>query len=346
MCFLYFFILNTWNFLSWEKCYKNVYRIQIRVLKSILLKDTRSALKMQKLLIKSHSARLLAIRFVTQIGLKKKISGVDGKLSLTYAERVSMNEFLFYNSFNWRPQKMKRMIFNTKNDVLETIILDIPTISDRIWYTLIGFAIFFPNQYLFSARSFMSCEVRAVHELQQLLFLNLNTSSFGVQKRILIIEFKKVYEKFDIDKLFKKLIAPRGIKIGIFRSIKLGLKIRFSENIDDVSFLSNFLMESLFFGIESLHDSFRCGYLLLLILKPFDNERIIIKKVKDFLLDLGLVEFFVKIDMYSSFMGFDFLNWHFKIGLNGFLSCFPSLHSYRSFLKRVKFIIKCECDTI
>ena len=35
--FFNFFILNTWNFLSWEKCYKNIYRIQTRVLKAILV---------------------------------------------------------------------------------------------------------------------------------------------------------------------------------------------------------------------------------------------------------------------------------------------------------------------
>lgn len=301
---------------------------------------------MQKLLINSHSARLLAIRFVTQVGLKRKISGVDGKLSLTYAERVSMNDFLLYNSFNWKPQKMKKMIFNIQNDTSETIVVDIPTISDRIWYTLIGFAVSFSNQYIFSARSFIISEIRAVHEFQQLLFLNLNSSSFGIQKRILIIEFKKVYEKFDTDKLLKKLVAPRGIKVGIFRSIKLGLKLRFSEKIDDISSLSNFLVENLFSGIESLHDSFRCGHLLLLLLKPLDNEKTIIKKLKDFLSDLGLVEFFVKINIHSSFTGFDFLHWHFKVSLNGFLSCFPSLENYRFFMKRVKFIIKCELDRI
>lgn len=331
--------LNTWNFLSWEKCYKNIFRIQKRILKSILVGDVKSALKMQKLLIKSYSARLLAIRSVTQISLKKKVSGVDGKLSLTYAERVNMSNFLFYNSFNWKPQKLRKMKFNLQDSNLETVILDIPTISDRIWYTLIGFAIRSSNQYLFSGRSFFLPEISSIHEFQQLLFLNLNSFSCGIQKRILIVEFKKLYEFFDVNKLLRKLIAPRGVKVGIFRSIKLGLRPSFSENLDDINYLSNFLADMLFYGIESLHDSFRCGHLLLLILKPFDSEKVIIKKIKNFLMDLGLIDVFVKINIYSSFTGFDFLYWHFKVNLNGFLSCFPSFDSYRSFLKRIKFII-------
>lgn len=334
---MFFLILNTWKFLSWENCHINIFRIRKRIVKSLLVGDNKTALKLQKLLIKSNSARLLSIRSVTQVSLKKKISGIDGKLSLTFAERLSLNDFLFYTALNWKPQKLKKVTFNLEAG--GSIIYDVPTISDRIWHTLVGFAIFSANQYIFSSKSFSMSEVYSIHELQRLLLLNLNSLSFGIQKRVLIVEFKQTYTKFDIDKLLTKMIAPRGIKIGIFRSIKLGLKPAFFEKSDSVNFFSIFLADILFCGIESFHRSFRCGPFFLLLLKPLDNEKVIIKNIKNYLLQFGIRDSIVKICIHSPFIGFDFLNWHFKLCINGFLICVPSLSNYRLFLRRIKFII-------
>lgn len=74
--------LYSWNSLSWKKSQNNLYFLQKRIFKSILVGDIKRALRIQKLIIYSNSARLLAIREVTQVHLSRKISGIDGKTSL------------------------------------------------------------------------------------------------------------------------------------------------------------------------------------------------------------------------------------------------------------------------
>ena len=47
------------------------------------------AINLQKLIVKSRSARLLAIRQVTQLNSGKKTAGVDGKASLSFKKGLN-----------------------------------------------------------------------------------------------------------------------------------------------------------------------------------------------------------------------------------------------------------------
>jgi RNA-directed DNA polymerase len=56
-----------WKNLNWKKFPKNLFRLQRRVYKAVQVGDKRKARSLQKLILKSQSARLLAIRQVTQL---------------------------------------------------------------------------------------------------------------------------------------------------------------------------------------------------------------------------------------------------------------------------------------
>jgi retron-type reverse transcriptase len=56
--------------------------------------DKAKVLNLQKLILRSRSARYLAIRQVTQLNAGKKTAGVDGKASLTHQERFEENAIL------------------------------------------------------------------------------------------------------------------------------------------------------------------------------------------------------------------------------------------------------------
>ncbi|NJM74043.1 MAG: RNA-dependent DNA polymerase, partial [Scytonema sp. RU_4_4] len=83
-----------WINLPWRKLRKNLFRLQCRVWKAIRVNDRKRALSLQKLILKSRSARLLAIRQVTQLNAGKKTAGIDGKKSLTFKERFDLEEIL------------------------------------------------------------------------------------------------------------------------------------------------------------------------------------------------------------------------------------------------------------
>lgn len=66
--------------LSWKDSFNLLFKLQKRLFKSVYVSDKKKYLILQKLILQSNCARLLAIREVTQLSLDKKIPGVDGKL--------------------------------------------------------------------------------------------------------------------------------------------------------------------------------------------------------------------------------------------------------------------------
>ncbi len=62
-----------WEQLPWKKLEVTVYRMQKRIFQASKRGDTKTVHKIQKLLMKSEAARLLAVRRVTQDNQGKKM---------------------------------------------------------------------------------------------------------------------------------------------------------------------------------------------------------------------------------------------------------------------------------
>lgn len=56
-----------WKKIPWKKLRRNLFRLQVRVYKAIRAGDKRKAKSLQKLILKSYAARMLAVRQVTQL---------------------------------------------------------------------------------------------------------------------------------------------------------------------------------------------------------------------------------------------------------------------------------------
>src|ERR1700692_2965586 len=81
---------EAWRNLPWRKLEKHVYRIQKRIYRASQRGNQKAVHKLQKLLMKSEAARLLAVRRVTQDNQGKKTAGVDGVKSVKPQERLVM----------------------------------------------------------------------------------------------------------------------------------------------------------------------------------------------------------------------------------------------------------------
>ena len=57
----------------------------------------------------SLAARFLAIRQVTQLNAGKKTAGIDGKASLTFKERLELNETIKAKANNWKHQGLREI---------------------------------------------------------------------------------------------------------------------------------------------------------------------------------------------------------------------------------------------
>ena len=76
-----------WQDLPWKKIHRHVFRLQKRMYRATQRGEVRRARKLQKLLVKSWYARLLAVRRISQDNRGKKTAGVDGVKLLTPAGR-------------------------------------------------------------------------------------------------------------------------------------------------------------------------------------------------------------------------------------------------------------------
>ena len=65
--------------------------------KAIRAGDYHKARSIQKLTLKSTSARLLAIRQATQLNTGRKTAEIDGKASLNFEERFALEKLLKSN---------------------------------------------------------------------------------------------------------------------------------------------------------------------------------------------------------------------------------------------------------
>nr|AST09028.1 ycf13 [Eutreptiella pomquetensis] len=330
--------LDLWKYLSWETCSYNLYRLQNRMFKSLVLGDIRTVLQVQKLIMRSNSARFLAIREVTQVNVDKKISGIDGKISLTFTERFELNEYLRLNANNWKPQVLK-MIPNLRKDGT-TKFLKVATIADRTWQCLIIFML--EPLYQAQVRPYI-CGVSSPYsyfELQKFLFINLNVKAHGIQKRVLEVNLTGCFHSINLGLLMHKAIAPRGVKLGLYRTLQIGFTPEFSKDI----FLSRLGLNSLLSdialnGIESIHPCIRYADTVIFILKPLDSGKVIVEKLNSFLINIGLDISCKKVKFLSSLMGFNFLGWHFRVFSNGNFRCTPSVENYKTFKRKIKHIV-------
>src|SRR5713101_5641000 len=81
---------ESWRKLPWRKLEQHVYRIQKRIFRAEQRGNVRAVHKLQKLLMKSRAARLLAVRRVTQDNQGKRTAGIDGIKSVQPKQRFEM----------------------------------------------------------------------------------------------------------------------------------------------------------------------------------------------------------------------------------------------------------------
>src|SRR5262245_65905941 len=80
--------------MPWKKVQRHVFRLQKRMYRATQRGAIRTARKLQKLLIKSWYAWLLAVRRVTQDNRGKHTTGIDGVKSLNPVQRWYLDKTL------------------------------------------------------------------------------------------------------------------------------------------------------------------------------------------------------------------------------------------------------------
>jgi RNA-directed DNA polymerase len=122
---------EAWNKLPWRKLEKHCFRMQKRIYRASQRGNTRAVHKLQKLLMKSEAARLLAVRRVTQDNQGKKTAGIDGVKNVKPQDRLTLVAQI--HPKHWKHQKPKpvRRVWIPKPGKAEKRPLGIPTMLER-----------------------------------------------------------------------------------------------------------------------------------------------------------------------------------------------------------------------
>ena len=116
-----------WSDIPWRKLEKNIYKLQKRIYKASRRGDVKLVRRLQKLLIKSWSAKCLSVRRVTQDNKGKKTAGVDGVKNVHPKQR-----FAFVNKLTLGLKVAPtRRVWIPKPGKKEKRPLGIPTMYDR-----------------------------------------------------------------------------------------------------------------------------------------------------------------------------------------------------------------------
>jgi RNA-directed DNA polymerase len=149
-------VSEAWNKLPWRKLEQHVYRIQKRIYRANQHGKKRTVHKLQKLLLKSKAAQLVAVRRVTQDNQGKKTAGVDGVKSVNPKGRFALAKSI--HPKHWRHHKSRpvRRVWIPKPGKAEKRPLGIPTMRERSKQALAKMAlepeweaVFEPNSYGF-----------------------------------------------------------------------------------------------------------------------------------------------------------------------------------------------------
>ncbi|MEK0177721.1 MULTISPECIES: reverse transcriptase domain-containing protein [Microcoleus] len=307
--------------------------------KAVANGDLRQARSLQKLILKSSAARLLAIRQVTQLNAGKKTAGVDGKASLDFEERFALEENLKAKTTTWKHQKLREIPIPKKDGT--TRMLKVPTIADRAWQCLAKYALEPAHEATFHARSYGFRTGRSAHDAQKFLFNNLRSQSNGKDKRVIELDIEKCFDRISHTSIMDSLIAPKSLKQGIFLCLKAGTNIGFpDQGTPQGGVVSPLLANIALNGIEDIHQSVRYADDMVFILKPQDDSETILDKIRHFLAQRGMNVSERKTRLTAATDGFDFLGWHFAVqSNNGKFRSTPSADNHKTFRQKVKNIV-------
>ena len=117
-----------WFAIDWPSVYRNVRRLQVRIVKAMKENRWNKVKALQRLLTHSYSGKVFAVRRVTENN-GKRTPGVDGIIWKTPEDKIKAVRDLRRREY--RPQPLRRVYIPKKSDRTAKRPLGIPTMIDR-----------------------------------------------------------------------------------------------------------------------------------------------------------------------------------------------------------------------
>ncbi len=210
---------EAWNKLPWRKLEKHCFRIQKRIYQASQRGNTRAVHKLQKLLLKSEAARLLAVRRVTQDNQGKKTAGVDGVKAVKPQGRLVMASQIHPKHWKHQTPRPVRRVWIPKPGKAEQRPLGIPPMIERCKQALAKMALepeweakFEPNSYGF--RPGRSC-----HDAREAIFNAIRSKP----KYVFDADIKGAFDNISQEALLAKLHTSPLLRKAVKGWLKAGV---------------------------------------------------------------------------------------------------------------------------
>ena len=210
-----------WNSVDWRKVKVDVFKLQKRVYRASSCGNTETVHRLQKLLLKSRSAVLLAVRKVTQENKGKHTAGIDGLSSLKGKEKLKLAEKILQNPYDTRVKPLRR-VWIPKPGKDEKRPLGIPVIEDRARQALVKLAIEPEWEAKFEPNSFGFRPARSCHDAIEAIYRQIRL----VPKWVLDADISGCFDNINHEALLGKL----GTFPKLRRVIKAWLKSGVLDN--------------------------------------------------------------------------------------------------------------------
>ena len=343
-----------WYDIDWQKAHEEVRRLQARIVKATQEGRWGKVKALQHLLTHSYSARVLAVKRVTEND-GKNTPGVDGILWNTPQKKWQAVHDLRQQGY--RPQPLRRIYIPKTSDPTKKRPLGIPTMKDRAMQALYLMALEPVAETTGDPHSYGFRKERACRDAIEQCFVILTTR--GRAQWVLEGDIKAYFDNIDHEWLManipmEKAILQKWLKAGYLEKGQLfpteagtpqggiispvlanmtldGLERKLREKYPSDTRLSRRVKVNL---VRFADDFIITG------INPELLEETIEPLVQEFLEERGVTLSPEKTHITYIYDGFDFLGQNIRKYDNGKLLIKPSKRSIRRFIRHVRQIIR------
>lgn len=215
-----------WKDVDWKLVHRRLSRQQRRVYKASLERNTAKVHALQRRIICSLDARLMAVRHVTTDNKGRNTAGVDRQKTISNEMKMKLVSNL---KLDGKAKTIRRVSIPkpVKSDVHP---LSIPTIEDQAKQMLAKLALEPEWEAVFEPNSYGFRPGRSCHDAIALLFLSLR----GKSRFVLEADMQKCFDRIDHKKLLTKLATFDQMENQIEAWLKADIMVGYLNRPDEI----------------------------------------------------------------------------------------------------------------
>jgi RNA-directed DNA polymerase len=194
--------LLDWDAVDWRTHEQNVRRLRQRIFTASQVGDLKRVRNLQKLMLRSRSNTLLAVRRVTEINAGRLTAGVDGRIVLDAEGKAGLVEQIHRRQQPWQARPVKR-VYIPKADGRRRP-LGIPVIVDRVLQARVAAALEPEWEARFEPRSYGFRPGRSCQDAIQATFSTVKGPN-PARRWVLDADLKAAFDRIDHHHLLGQL---------------------------------------------------------------------------------------------------------------------------------------------